>query len=350
MSRLSIQAVRKRFGEVIAADDVSLEIASGAFITLLGDSGCGKTTLLRILAGFAAADSGRILRNDEDITFLAPAARRMGFVFQSYALFPTKTVAENIGFALKIGGERSARIEARVAELARMMELAPLLARYPHELSGGQQQRVALARALAPNPSVLLLDEPLSALDARIRTKLRAEIRAVVDRLGVTAIYVTHDQEEALALSDRIAVMRRGRIEQVGTPSDIYHRPASRFVAEFVGTANIVDGHVGEAGIEAAGRTWPVKVPAAAGHGARASAVYRPEHLALAAPEVADFHGHIETITFLGPIIRLKVALPAGPSLIADCASTSLGLSRVGAPVSLRADRDNAVVLLDSAA
>jgi ABC-type Fe3+/spermidine/putrescine transport system ATPase subunit len=330
---------------------VSLEIPSGEFVTLLGDSGCGKTTLLRIVAGFTAADSGRVLRNSEDITFLSPTQRRMGFVFQSYALFPTKNVAENIGFALKIAGERGSAIEARVGELARMMELDPLLTRYPHELSGGQQQRVALARALAPNPSVLLLDEPLSALDARIRTRLRAEIRAIVDRLGVTAVYVTHDQEEALALSDRVAVMRRGRIEQIGTPSDIYHRPASRFVAEFVGTANIVDGHVGEAGIEAAGRLWPARLPPSASRGTPATAVYRPEHLSLASPESADFHGHVETITFLGPVVRLKVALPAGPSLIADCASTSLGtISRVGAPVSLRADRDNAVVLLDSAA
>ncbi len=351
MSRLSVRGVAKRYGDVRAVDDVSLEIAGGEFLTLLGDSGCGKTTLLRMIAGFAHPDGGQVLRDGEDITHLAPANRRMGFVFQSYALFPTKTVAENIGFALKIAGASSSEISRRVAELARLIELDRLLDRYPHELSGGQQQRVALARALAPSPSVLLLDEPLSALDARIRAKLRDEIRAIVDRLGVTAIYVTHDQEEALALSDRVAVMRRGRIEQIGTPSDIYHRPASRFVAEFVGTANIVDGHVAENGIESAGHLWPARLPAAASRGSRAFAVYRPEHLAPAPPGQGDFHGRIEAITFLGPTVRLRVALDAGHRLVADCPSTGLGgASRIGAPISLRADRENAVVLLDDAA
>jgi len=339
--------VVKRFGEVVAVSDVSLDIASGEFVTLLGDSGCGKTTLLRIIAGFAVADSGTVLRDGQDITFDAPADRRMGFVFQSYALFPTKTVAENIGFALKIAGRPGRALAERVRELARMMELESLLDRYPHELSGGQQQRVALARALAPNPSVLLLDEPLSALDARIRTRLRGEIRAIVDRLGVTALYVTHDQEEALALSDRIAVMRKGRIEQIGRPDDIYHRPASRFVAEFVGTANIVDGFIGESGIEASGRTWPARLPASASRGARAAAVYRPEHLVPASPDAADFHGRVETRTFLGSTVRLRVSLPAGPDLIADCPSTGVNGFEIGAPIFMRADPDRTVVLIE---
>ena len=186
MAELSIRAVSKRYGATVAVDDVSLEIRRGEFLTFLGDSGCGKTTLLRVVAGFAMPDRGAVWRDGVDITALAPKARRMGFVFQSYALFPTKTVAENIAFALRIAGEARERADARVRELARMIELDRLLGRYPHELSGGQQQRVALARALAPRPDVLLLDEPLSALDARIRGKLRLELRDLVDRIGVT--------------------------------------------------------------------------------------------------------------------------------------------------------------------
>jgi len=353
LSQLSIRGVAKRFGDTRAVDDVSLEIASGEFVTLLGDSGCGKTTLLRIVAGFAAPDAGSVWRDGEDVTHVAPLARRMGFVFQSYALFPTKNVAENIGFALKIAHVDGAQIRQRVTELARMMEIDRLLDRYPHELSGGQQQRVALARALAINPSILLLDEPLSALDARIRAKLREEIRAIVDRLGVTAIYVTHDQEEALALSDRVAVMRAGRIEQIGSPAEIYHRPASRFVAEFVGTANLVDGHVCDGGIESGGQVWPARLPEGARAGHRATAVYRPEHLALAAHEEADFHGQVESVTFLGATVRLRVGLGTGlgsglgvqRSLIVDCPSSAASHA-MSSRISLRVDRDHATALL----
>ncbi|UXN76050.1 ABC transporter ATP-binding protein (plasmid) [Devosia sp. A8/3-2] len=212
-------------------------------MTLLGDSGCGKTTLLRMIAGFTSPDTGRIWRQDADVTHMPPADRRMGFVFQSYALFPTKTAAQNIAFAPRMAGKRRAEVAQRVEQWATLVEIDRLLDRYPHELSGGQQQRVALARALAAEPEILLLDEPMSALDARIRAKLRSELRGLVDRLGMTALYVTHDQEEALALSDRVAVMRAGRIEQVGTPGEIYHRPRSRFVAEFIGTSESDDGH-----------------------------------------------------------------------------------------------------------
>lgn len=346
MTRLSLQGITRRFGATLAVDDVSLDVSSGEFLTLLGDSGCGKTTLLRIVAGFTQADAGTVWCDRADITHMPPASRSMGFVFQSYALFPTKTVAGNIGFALKIAGRPRADIAARVNELAHLMEIERLVERYPHELSGGQQQRVALARALAPNPSILLLDEPLSALDARIRARLRDEIRAVVERLGITALYVTHDQEDALAISDRIAIMRGGRIEQLGKPDDIYHRPASRFVASFVGTANLIDGRIGDSGVEAAGRLWPVRLPGSARRGTPATALYRPEHLTVVDADAADFRGHVEMVSFLGSVVRLRVGIDGGQSLVVDHPSAALNGWRIGSPVALRANRDRAVVLL----
>jgi putative spermidine/putrescine transport system ATP-binding protein len=350
MAQLSIKSITKRYGTTVAVDGVSLDIESGEFITLLGDSGCGKTTLLRIVAGFTSLDSGTVWRDSEEITHLAPKARRMGFVFQSYALFPTKTVADNIGFALRIAGRNRSETAERVQELAQLIELDRLLDRYPHELSGGQQQRVALARALAPRPDVLLLDEPLSALDARIRAKLRQELRSLVDRLGITAIYVTHDQEEALEISDRVAVMRAGRIVQLGTPEDIYLRPQSRFVAEFVGTANLVDGRLTAGGIESHGHIWPVHLPEDAQPGTRATAMFRPEHLSIAAPGEAALHGIIETMTFLGPSLRLRIALGSGECVLVDCPSGhDHGALRRGEPIGLCADPDHAVLLLEPA-
>jgi ABC-type Fe3+/spermidine/putrescine transport system ATPase subunit len=219
-----------------------------------------------------------------------------------------------------------------------------MLDRFPHELSGGQQQRVALARALAPEPDILLLDEPLSALDARIRARLRGELRAIVDRLAVTALYVTHDQEEALALSDRVAVMRAGRIEQVGTPAEIYHRPGSRFVAEFVGVANIVDGRAVAGGVESGGVVWPAPgVDAGAGD---ACVVYRPEHLALAGPSADGLRGRVAAATFLGAIVRLQVALAQGRTVTVDRSSSDLPEAwRPGSDVVVQPLRERATVL-----
>jgi putative spermidine/putrescine transport system ATP-binding protein len=345
MHGLVVEGVRKRFGDVVALDDVSLAAAPGEFLSLLGASGCGKTTLLRIIAGFAAADSGRILRGDADISRLPPARRRIGLVFQSYALFPTKTVAQNIGFALEVARRPRAEIAARVRELAGITELDLLLERFPHELSGGQQQRVALARALAPGPELMVLDEPLSALDARIRARLRDEIRAIVDRLGVTAIYVTHDQEEALALSDRVAVMQAGRIEQIGTPVEIYHRPASRFVAEFVGTANFFDGRLAASGVDTGDHLWPATVPQNLPAHAPVTLIYRPEHFRLA----ANGHGiraRIVRKAFLGAVVRTEVTTEAGRRLIVDLPSTA----QLGETVLLEPDAAAGTVLLRGAA
>jgi len=305
--------VHKRFGAAVAVDGVSLCVPAGAFVALLGASGCGKTTLLRIAAGFTAPDSGRVLLDGRDATSLPPGERGMGFVFQSYALFPTKTAAENIGFALRVAGRGRREIAARVAEVAELCGIAPLLARFPHELSGGQQQRVALARAVAPAPRLLLLDEPLAALDARVRHRLRDEIRGLTDRLGMTALYVTHDQEEALAIADRVVVMRDGRIAQQGAPEEIYLRPASRFVAEFVGQATLLAAEV-EAGVpRAEGIAWPAAKPFPDGP---CLMVVRPEDLA---PDPAGpLQGVVEQARFLGGALRVVLRLPSGGRLTAD--------------------------------
>jgi ABC-type Fe3+/spermidine/putrescine transport system ATPase subunit len=297
-------------------DGVTLAVGQGEFVTLLGPSGCGKTTLLRIAAGFTAPDGGRILIDGADATAAPPAARVMGFVFQSYALFPTKTVAENIGFALHVAGRPKAEIAARVREVAALVTIAALLDRYPHELSGGQQQRVALARAIAPAPRMLLLDEPLAALDARIRHRLRDEIRALTDRLGMTALYVTHDQEEALAISDRVVVMREGRIEQAATPATLYLRPASRFVAEFVGQATLIEAEIVQGVPQALGLAWPMAEPCPDG---RWLMVLRPEELA-ADPD-GPLRGTVAWVRYLGAVLRVGLVLPCGTGLIADLPS-----------------------------
>src|SRR5208283_2521540 len=246
MSFLALERVRKSFGGPAVVEDFSLAVERGELIAFLGPSGCGKTTVLRMIAGFETPSAGLVRIGGRDVTHLKANRRAVGMVFQAYALFPNMTVERNIGFGLRVAGKPAAEIAARVAEMLALIKLPDLARRYPHQLSGGQQQRVSLARALAPGPKILLLDEPLSALDARIRLALREEIRALQRRLGVTTIFVTHDQEEALSISDRIVVMNEGAIEQVGAPSDIYNRPKTRFVASFVGTLNMVEGVVAD--------------------------------------------------------------------------------------------------------
>ena len=233
------EGVAKRFGDVAAVDGVSLDIAEGEFFALLGPSGCGKTTLMRMLAGFAAPDAGRILLNGEDIADLPPHRRPSSMMFQTYALFPHLNVEKNIAFGLKQQGWDKARAAARVEEMLSLVRLEGLNRRRPDQLSGGQAQRVALARALAPGPKILLLDEPLAALDRKLREETQLELRALQRRLGVTFMIVTHDQDEAMVVADRIAVMRAGQVAQVGPPREVYERPASRYVAEFLGEANL---------------------------------------------------------------------------------------------------------------
>jgi putative spermidine/putrescine transport system ATP-binding protein len=313
MAFLEIENLQKRFAQTTAVEHVQLEVARGEFLSLLGPSGCGKTTTLRVIAGFEFPSSGTIRLNGVDITRTPPNRRNVGMVFQSYALFPNMTVAQNIGFGLKVAKRPAAEIRRRVEEMLTLIELPTLAHRYPYQLSGGQQQRVALARALAIEPQMLLLDEPLSALDAKIRVALRTEIRSIQRRLGITTIYVTHDQEEALSLSDRIAVMSHGRVEQLGTPFEIYNFPQTAFVASFVGTLNVLRGRVVDA---AAGRIAVdgQEITAARGldrrqMGDACTVALRPELISLDAA-TADgnrMRGTVEDINFLGSVVRIRV-------------------------------------------
>ena len=245
-----IEHVTKTFGAVTAIDDLDMEIRAGEFVTFLGPSGCGKSTTLRVLGGFDRPDRGRIVLDGEDVTALPPNRRKVNMVFQDYALFPHMSVRRNIAFGLELKGLSRDAIDARIAELAAFLELGPQLDRRPDQLSGGQRQRVALARALAPDPALLLLDEPLGALDAKLRAQVQAELKTIQRRTGKTFFFVTHDQDEALTMSDRIVVMNRGRVEQDGTPEELYLHPASRFVAEFVGETNLIEARI--AGLDGA--------------------------------------------------------------------------------------------------
>ncbi len=245
MAAVTLERVSKRFGRVVAVDDVSITMGRGEFVCLLGPSGSGKTTLLRIIAGFARPDEGRLFFDDRDSTDVHPSKRNIGMVFQHYALFPHMTVYENVAFGLKVRRVDERERRTRVARALDLVKLTGLDARYPRELSGGQQQRVALGRALVIDPHILLLDEPLGALDRKLRVEMQPELKSLQRRLGITTVFVTHDQSEALALADRIAVLAHGRVEQIGAPHDIYERPATPFVADFMGTTNAVRGRVG---------------------------------------------------------------------------------------------------------
>jgi iron(III) transport system ATP-binding protein len=273
MPAIDIERVAMRFGEVDALRDVSLQVADGDFVTLLGPSGCGKTTLLNILAGFLAPTRGRVLFDRQDVTGIRPEARDTAMCFQSYALFPHLDVAQNIAFGPRQQRVPRAEIAARVDDLVRQMGLGPHVAKLPNALSGGQQQRVALARALAVAPGIVLFDEPLSNLDAKLRDQVRTEIRALQKRVGFTAVYVTHDQAEALAMSDTVFLLNGGVIEQSGSPREIYFRPRTRFVADFIGAANLHDGAIKGGAMQTPFGPVPVDAPDAA----RACLCWRPE-------------------------------------------------------------------------
>jgi len=319
---LELSGVRKEFGAYVAVQGFDLAVEEGEFVSFLGPSGCGKTTTLRMIAGFEIPTSGGIRIAGEDISRVPPNKRNVGMVFQSYALFPNMTVEDNIAFGLKMRKEDKKAAKARIAELLELIHLPQAAGKYPYELSGGMQQRVALARALAFRPRVLLLDEPLSALDAKIRVALRHEIRSIQRQLGITTVYVTHDQEEALSLSDRIVVMSQGRVEQVGNPSQIYNTPATEFVARFVGTLNILPGRVIDAPggrLKVAGHELRVGLPIAAANGSEVSVALRPEaiELAIGTEEGNRMVGRVADVTFLGSIVRIRVNLADGSGVVA---------------------------------
>jgi iron(III) transport system ATP-binding protein len=308
---LRIQGLTKRFGAFTALHDISLEIAEGEFVCFLGPSGCGKTTLLRAIAGLDIQTTGRIEQAGRDISALPPTKRDFGIVFQSYALFPNLTTAKNVAYGLENTRARRAEVARRVRELLEMVGLAEQGAKYPAQLSGGQQQRVALARALATSPGLLLLDEPLSALDAKVRVHLRHEVKQLQRRLGVTTIMVTHDQEEALTMADRIVVMNGGRIEQVGTPLEIYREPASPFVADFIGVMNFVAATVVRDGAVQLGRIELACDVAGLGAGTEVTLAVRPEDILVqdgpaGGPNVVD--ARIDALTFLGSFFRADLA------------------------------------------
>ena len=314
---LRLDHLTKAFGANVVARDVNLTFEKGEFISLLGPSGCGKTTILRMVAGFERPTSGSVIMDGQDITHLKPNQRKLGMVFQAYALFPNMSVADNIAFGLKVAGQPRDVQKARVAEMLKLIGLAGKEKFYPFELSGGQQQRVALARAIAPSPRMLLLDEPLSALDAKIRVSLRQEIRQIQRELGITTIFVTHDQEEALSISDRIVVMNAGNVEQVGDPFSIYNRPASRFVANFVGTLSTLQASVTDAAskvVSVDGHT--ITLPGLADgltNGSTVTLALRPEAVTLGprADRTNTLTGKVDEVSFLGSVIRLRVSLGA---------------------------------------
>nr|WP_315426756.1 ABC transporter ATP-binding protein [uncultured Albidiferax sp.] len=317
MAFLEISHLKKVFGNQTAVHDFTMDIERGEFITFLGPSGCGKTTILRMLAGFEGPSGGVIKFDGKDVTHTPTSQRNIGMVFQSYALFPNMTVAENIGFGLKVAKMPQEQIHVRVTEMLKLIGLAALGARYPWQLSGGQQQRVALARALAGKPQVLLLDEPLSALDAKIRVSLREEIRAVQRELGITSVFVTHDQEEALSISDRIVVLSEGRVEQIGTPSEVYNFPRTRFVASFVGTLNllsgvVVDAAAGQISVNGQPLVTSNSILGAVTGQTRALAI-RPEAIALEAPAPGrnSLAATVEEVNFLGAVVRIRVRMGA---------------------------------------
>jgi putative spermidine/putrescine transport system ATP-binding protein len=285
--RITLSGCTKSFGAQRVLEPVDLAIAAGETLVLLGPSGCGKTTTLRLIAGLEAPDAGRVHFDAEDVTALPIERRHVGMVFQSYALFPNMSVAENVAYGLRVRGLPAAERARRVGEMLEMMQIAPLAQRAIHQLSGGQKQRVALARAIAPRPRVLLLDEPLTALDARLRETLRGDIDALLRSVGITTVYVTHDQAEAMALADRIAVMDKGRIAQLGTPREIYFQPANAFVADFIGTLNRVGGQS-----------------------------FRPEDAELVAPQDAPCAGVVTACHFLGDHQRVQVRMDGGEDIV----------------------------------
>ncbi|NPC95783.1 ABC transporter ATP-binding protein [Nocardioides sp. zg-DK7169] len=331
---VELSGLQRHYGEVRALDGLDLRIEPGELVALLGPSGCGKTTALRILAGLEAQDAGTVLVGGRDISRVPASKRDMGMVFQAYSLFPHLTVAQNVDFGLKLRGRSRRDRRTRAGEMLELVGLSEHHDRYAHQLSGGQQQRVALARALAIEPAVLLLDEPLSALDAKVRVQLREEIRRVQLDVGTTTLFVTHDQEEALAIADRVGVMNAGRLEQIAAPPQLYDAPATAFVGQFVGLSNRLPAQVEDGVARVLGAALPLLPGSTAGAG---DALVRPESVHVeAAADGADGDAHVVAISFLGALSRVTVTTPDGTTLVAQLASSLAEGLVPGQRVSLR--------------
>jgi putative spermidine/putrescine transport system ATP-binding protein len=355
MALLEIENLSKTFGTNTVLHQFDMQIERGEFVTFLGPSGCGKTTVLRMIAGFETPTRGTIKLGGRDVTHVRTRQRKVGMVFQSYALFPNMTVADNIGFGLKVLGRPQAEIKARVEEMLALIKLPKLVDRYPWQMSGGQQQRVALARALASKPQVLLLDEPLSALDAKIRVSLREDIRNLQRELGITSIFVTHDQEEALSISDRIVVMNEGRVEQIGTPSEIYNFPRTRFVASFVGTLNLLSGQVVD---PASGKIVVGGQELRTSHalnssdaGKKRMLAVRPEAIVLEAPANGrnTLAATVEEVNFLGAVVRIRTRVDQSVISLDVFNDPNRRLPERGQPVALGFSHENLLVLEEGA-
>ncbi len=353
MSHLKLTNISKEYSGTTVVQDFNLEVEQGEFVSFLGPSGCGKTTTLRMIAGFETPTTGAITVNGEDVTHNPPNQRNVGMIFQAYALFPNMTVAQNIGFGLRIRKESEIVIKDRVAEMLALIRLENKASSYPYQLSGGQQQRVALARALANHPQVLLLDEPLSALDAKIRVQLRSEIRAIQKKMGITAIFVTHDQEEALSISDRVVVMYEGKMEQVGAPFEIYNFPTTRFVANFVGSLNTADAEVidVEQGLLAMDGVLFKTAEGTKGRkaGDKVKIAIRPERFSFAVEQrkanVVD--ATIENITFLGSVVRIQVKIGATKFNMDTFNNPYLELPKIGSKDQVTCSKEAVLVLTD---
>lgn len=344
---LDIRGLSHRYGSVLALDDVSLGIADNEFFALLGPSGCGKTTLLRAIAGFEVPSGGQILLDGKDLTTMPANLRPINMMFQSYALFPHLSVAKNVAYGLEADGVKTTEIRRRVGETLEMVGLASLAERRPAKLSGGQRQRVALARAIIKRPRLLLLDEPLSALDRKVRSEMQLELKRMQVEAGMTFVVVTHDQEEAMSMADRIALLHGGKIEQIGTPLDLYSNPATRFVASFIGSANLFDGVTHASGVDVAGAIV-FAVSHQLGAGVAATMVVRPEDVRIVTPEEGQLQGVVVDAFFLGGSSTVSISV-AGLQRTISCTVHAAGVPVRGSKIGVTFDLSRATVVANPA-